>query len=174
MSYVYAILISLFCLFGLSNCQKKCDFSEIEGEVTIHLVDTFELLGLGCQIDEGSVVIDPIPYITYANIKSYDSDDHIFLLDAIVIDKIKEEEYLIHKKAFAVLANDELIYTAYFWSAYSSLSCDWYTADPLMVEYDNGLKVKMGYPGDRPELFSQDKRNDERILCIFERDGKLK
>ena len=43
-----------------------------------------------------------------------------------------------------------------------------------MIDYNNGLRVKMGYPGEVPGLFDPDHRNDEQILNIFERDGKLK
>jgi hypothetical protein len=169
----YSLLLSLIFVFGLQNCEKKCDFDQIDGEVTIHLLKDFDGPGLNCEIDESNIHWESMPYIDYDDLKSYDPEEHIFALSTELILQLKDGQDELHQKAFAVLIDGQLIYTCYFWLAWSSLSCDWYTTDPLMIDYYGGLKIKSAYPGD-PELGDNDQRNDPRILCVFERDGKLK
>lgn len=167
MSQINIILICLFCLFGLQNCQKKCHLVETGEEVSFHFLDDHTFSGIGCAIDESSVTIQEIAFIRYDQILSYDPESHVFGLDTQAVEWLREREDELHQKAFAVTVDGELIYTCYFWLAWSSLSCDWYTTDPLMLDYFGGLKIKGAYPGD-PDRGSQEKRNDKQILCIFE------
>ena len=163
----------LFMLFGLWNCEKKCDPTDISGDVHIFLVSDYELQGEGCAIDNESVILDSVPFIFYEELISYNENQYLFEIDDVVYARIAEMEHNVYGKAFALVANEELIYTGYFWPSISSLSCEWYTIDPLSISYHGGLKVKMGYPGEIPGIIDPDVRNHDLIRCIFERDGKL-
>jgi len=174
MKLLPSIIVSMFMLFGISFCGKNCDLDHIEGEVVFYLIENFEYDGSGCAIDEASVKLYETPYIRYDQILSYDKDEHSFYVDGSIIQLMDDNTIPVAGKAFAILANDELIYKGYFWPSYSSLSCDWYIIDPVMSRINEVLKVQMGYPGEKPGIIDPDMRNDERILCIFERDGKLK
>jgi hypothetical protein len=76
--------------------------------------------------------------------------------------------------AFAIKANDTLVYTGYFWPSYSSVSCDWVVVDPNMTGIGNTMQVSLGYPGLIQGKIIQDKRNDKRIVQILREDRKLK
>jgi len=67
-----------------------------------------------------------------------------------------------------------LIYTGYFWPSYSSVSCDWVIIDPLSVYSGNKIHVILSYPGQNAGVNIPDKRNDSRIIQIFQKDHKLK
>lgn len=167
-----SLLIIILISFGLSNCEKKCEFGEIEGDVAFYLLDSFETIGEGCKIDDSSVALQNEALINYDQLLSYDSENFTFAVNDEVLE-LMDESYPVHGTAFGVVADGALIYTGYFWPSYSSLSCNWYTIDPIFVKINNNMRVYMGYPGEHPDLIDPDKRNDERIICIFERDGKL-
>jgi hypothetical protein len=166
------VSISLIFIFGLSNCEKKCHLDEIGGTVSFHLLKEHTLSGAGCAIDESAVTAEEESFIAYDRILGYDAERHVFVLDSIAVGWLKAQGQTLHQKAFAVMVDREIIYTCYFWYAWSSLSCDWYTTDPIMLDHYGGLKINSAYPGD-PDPGEDDRRNDSRILCVLERDGKL-
>ena len=168
------ILIMLFSLFGLTNCEKKCGFGEINGDVDLFLIKTYDNLDQSCQIDDSSVVLEAEALIKYDQIKTYDESEHLFYLNDDGLEMLADTEWPVDGVPFAIVADGLLIYTAYFWPAYSSLSCNWYTTDPLLIEANEGFRIQLGYPGGGSQTIEPDLRNDERILSIFRRDGKLK
>ena len=76
-------------------------------------------------------------------------------------------EHSIGGIAFAVTANEELVYTGYFVPSYSSASVQWIVIDPLFWHLTNRMYVNLGYPGLFEGAVIPDHRNDERILKIF-------
>jgi len=174
MKVAIPILIMLFFLFGFTNCEKKCGFGEITGEVEFYLIDSFQLQGQDCAINENSILLESESFILYEEIISYDRESYLFELEESALERIAQLEHSVTGRPFALLANGELVLSGYFWPAYSSISCPWYIIDPLMVDYHGGLKLVMGYPGEIPGLFDPDRRLDERMLEIFATDGKLK
>ncbi|NTW77923.1 MAG: hypothetical protein HGB33_09190 [Syntrophaceae bacterium] len=91
---------------------------------------------------------------------------------ANAIKRLNQEPFL-HLKAFAVVIDGEIIYTGYFWAAFSSAICDWTNIDYL--DYGNNLLcVKLGYPTDSYGSQDADQRNNEMILDLLDCDGKLK
>ncbi len=144
------------------------------GKVELYLLESFSTTGNSCQIDESTAVIQKEPFIVYADFLLYDSSGHVFEISAQARETINSIQYPVTGRAFAVMANDTLVYTGYFWPAYSSASCEWVVIDPLMAGIGNEIPVKLGYPGPLPGQSIPDRRNDERIIRIFEQDKKLK
>lgn len=163
----YIILVSgVF----LSGCETICNNSQVE----LYLIDSFSTVGHSTQIDEMTVVTGAVPLLCYSDFLSYDSGEYTFEITGSAQQKIEDLEHSTHGIAFAIKADNTLIYTGYFWPVYSSASCDWIVIDPCMSSVDNKLQVKLGYPGLNPAFPVPDRRNDERLLRIFRRDNKLK
>jgi len=170
------LFYSIIVLFVLINagCEKDNNNGYSNGKVELYLIDTFSVIDNSYQIDESNLITESTPLINYSDFLLYDSSEYSFELSDKAVEKIDSMEYSVHGLAFAVKANDTLIYTGYFWPGYSSASCDWIVIDPLMVRTGNKIKVRLGYPGTIPGLVIEDKRNDERLIRIFKHDGKLK
>lgn len=165
----YAVIVLLFCT--VIGCNK--DETTVANGVEIYLIDSFDKIGDGYQIDEKSVVTKDSPLIGYSEILSYDSTKHVFQLSENGISAIENLEHSVFGVAFAVKANSNLIYTGYFWPGFSSASCNWVVIDPLFFK-DNQIKVSIGYPGLIEGIVVPDKRNDQRIIDVLKQDNKLK
>jgi hypothetical protein len=157
-----------------TGCEKNESYLDSNSKVELYLMDTYLKIGNSSQIDENSVVTENKPLIYYSDFLSYDSTECIFELSDRAIVAIKNLDHSVHGLAFAIKANDRLIYTGYFWPGYSSASCDWIVIDPFMTSIGNKIQVRLGYPGLIQGQTIQDKRNDERIILIFKNDNKLK
>jgi hypothetical protein len=144
-----------------------------EGEVTIHLLTSFETTGNSCRIDGASAQWDSNALLNYEDLENYDVENYAFKLSEEAIDIIDNMDHNVQGVGFVLLADEAPIYTGYFWPAYSSMSCDWLTADPLMVEMTGELRMRLGYPGQATDGSIPDLRNEKIILDIFRRDGKL-
>ena len=144
-----------------------------KGDVAVFLLEEFEISTGMFRIDDKSVVTNSIPLVDYEEFLSYNPSTYTFEISESGIAKVESLNHSVHGIAFGVVANDELVYTGYFWPAYSSMSCDWITIDPLAIEFSGKGQVTLGYPGVPPGVSIPDKRNDRRILEIFKRDGKL-
>lgn len=81
-------------------------------------------------------------------------------------------KHSVHGIAFAIIANNVIIYSGYFWPSYSSASCDWMVIDPMMLLISNELTVQLDYSPYNLKLIP-DRRNDKRILDIFSSHEKL-
>jgi predicted small secreted protein len=169
------LLIALFVLIQwcFTACDKKENTNPGNGEVELFLLDSYKTVGSTNQIDEKTVVTQASPLVAYSDIQSYDSRTCTFKLSDRAKEDIKNLEHSVHGIAFAVKANNVLVYTGYFWPSYSSASCDWVVADPGMLLLGNEISVRLGYPGLHEGQIIPDKRNDQRILDIFASDGKL-
>jgi len=172
--FMSPFLILVLLGMSLFSCDKLED--KPEGEVEICLLESFELDGgeFSSAIDESTAVPESRPFIPYSGIKSYHRADHAFKLTDAYRDTVINTGFPVSPTAFGVYANGELIYTGYFIPAYSSVGCAWTTIDPLFVSSGNRLDVKLGYPAPFEGVDVPDRRNDPRILAIFDRDGKLK
>lgn len=111
--------------------------------------------------------------LPYSDFLTYDPNTFSFNISDAAKETIKKLEHSVHGIAFAIKANNVLIYTGYFWPGYSSASCDWVVIDPMRLNLDNILDVRLGYPGLIEGQVIPDKRNDHRILEIFNSDNKL-
>jgi hypothetical protein len=170
------LILSVFGLFILfaNACERDESNVNPADKVELFLIHSYSRIDNSSQIDENSVVTEKKPFIYYSDFLSYDSTACVFELSDSATEAVKNIEYSSYGKAFAVKANDTLIYTGYFWSSYSSLSCEWTVIDPLMTSLGNEIQVKLGYPYLIPGQTIPDKRNDKRIIRIFKHDDKLK
>ncbi|MEN8202548.1 MAG: hypothetical protein ABFS28_08140 [Bacteroidota bacterium] len=158
-------------LLSLPSCVKYS--GDAKGEVELYLLESYENLDQSCAIDEASVEIRKHPLIRYSDFISYNSEKHIFTISDEAAEAVKDLEHSVHGLPFAVIANEELVYTGYFWPSFSSAMCQWIVIDPPMIFGDNELRVELGYPGQIEGVEIPDERNNEVILDIFRRDNKL-
>jgi hypothetical protein len=167
---LYLPAIALLLIFG-SSCEKQKP--GVEGEIGIHLLSHQQTLDPLWEVDENTLTTEDIPLIRYEDILSYDPEKHIFRISSDAREGLKGQEMDLHNRAFAVKADEELIYTGYFWASFSSSICPWLTIDPIHAAYTGELRVELGYPGWMEEMRIPDRRNDRRVLDILRRDGKL-
>lgn len=168
---LFRLLPIIGFLFLIPSCEKS---EKISGEVEFYLLKSFETVDNTCEISASSVDLESYPLIAYSDIKSYSSKDYVFRVTNDAVETIEALEHSVLGLPFAVTADDELIYTGYFWPSYSSAMCQWIVIDPLMWGGNNELHVELGYPGTFEGVVIPDERNNEKILDIFRRDGKLK
>ncbi len=166
-----ACTIVLLLLLPFTACEK-CDCDAV-GEVEFYLLDEYETLDKSPEIDFGTVVLQEYPILSYDDLKSYNAKEYYFKLTEEGRERIEGMDHSVAGIAFAVTANDELIYTGYFLPSYSSLGVQWLVIDPLFWHLTNRMHVNLGYPGQIEGVEIPDLRNDVRILEIFRRDRKL-
>jgi hypothetical protein len=166
-----ALILTLPSIF--MACGKNESISSKNGSVELFLLDSYQTIGSTVHIDEKTVVTKSTPLVSYADFLSYDPNTFTFKISDTAKEAIKSLQLSVHGMAFALKANNVLIYTGYFWPGYSSESCDWVYIDPLMLLISNELIVQIGYPGLSEGQVISDKRNDQRILDIFTSDNKL-
>lgn len=167
---ILGIALSIL-LLSTPACEKYDGHAK--GEVELYLLESYENLDQSWGIDASSVEIEKEALILYSEFKSYNSKKHVFRISKSAADKVENLEHSVNGLPFAVIADEELIYTAYFWPSYSSASCDWVVVDPFMLGGENELHVQLGYPGLIEGVQIPDERNNKLILDIFRRDGKL-
>ncbi|MCK5823367.1 MAG: hypothetical protein KAG95_05145 [Bacteroidales bacterium] len=171
--FIYFELIAIFSLTFIA-CDKNEDLETVSGNVELYLLQSFETVENTDQINETSVITNENPLICYSDFISYDSKNYIFKISDAAIQTIQNIEFPVNGVAFAIKANNDLIYTGYFWPGYSSAGCNWVVIDPIVsLSLHNELRVKLGYPGQIQGTIIPDNRNDVRILEIFRRDNKL-
>lgn len=167
---LFKFILGLLVIFSV-GCQTDDEDRNL-GRVELYLIDDFSRMGQSYQIDERSVVANDVAFIEYNELLSYDPEAHLFQLSDTAKERIGNLEN-IHGRPFAIKADGKLIYTGYFWQSYSSSICDWVVIDPLLAGIRNELKVQLGYPGLVQGQVIPDRRNDRRIIEIFQRDNKL-
>jgi hypothetical protein len=173
MKFASQLMIILFVLlFFSTSCEKWR--GDADGDVELYLLESYETEDQTFAIVNSSVKIKKDALIAYSDFKSYNSRKHIFKITSGAAELVKDQDHSVHGLAFAVVANDKVVYTGYFWPAYSSMGCQWIVIDPLMMFGENELRVELGYPGQVEGVDIPDERNNELILDIFRRDGKLK
>ena len=168
--FIYGIISILSVItFG---CKK--DSISSDRKVELYLIDSYSTIQNSLyQIDETTIKTKATPLINYGDFISYNSVNYSFELSDKAKNTIKNMEYSVHGVPFAIKANGTLIYSGYFWPSYSSASCDWIVIDPTMISIENTIWVQLGYPGLLQGQVIPDKRNDSRIIKIFEGDNKL-
>lgn len=175
--------ISVPCFVGLLlfsgiflSCEKDSGDipgADIPGEVEFYLLDFYENLDSTPAIDLTSIVLSEDPLLIYEELKSYNAREYFFKITGEAKDKIEGMEHSVRGVAFAVTANEEVVYTGYFVPSFSSISLQWIVIDPVFWHLTNRMQVNLGYPGTFEGSEIPDLRNDERILEIFRRDRRL-
>lgn len=175
--------LSVPCLTGLllfvlifTACEKDggdIPGADLRGEVEFYLLDFYENLDSTPEINLSTLVLSEDPLLGYSELKSYNAREFFFKVTGEAKDKIEGMEHSVSGVAFAVTANEEVVYTGYFVPSYSSLAIQWIVIDPIFWHLTNRMYVNLGYPGTFEGSEIPDLRNDERILEIFRRDRKL-
>lgn len=165
------MLVALACI--LHSCLKPRCEGEVCGEVEFYLLKSYDRVNGFCQIDESKIVLQSKPIVAYKDIIGYDAKTCTFELSDRACKAICDLPMSVSGVAFAVVANDELVYSAYFWPGYSSMSCNWTVADPMRVCWSKRLPIQLGYPGAISGQPLPDRRNDARLVNILNRDQKL-
>ena len=166
-----SLFVALNCIF--IACDKNENTNSQNGSVELFLLNSYKTIGPTNQIDEKTIVTKSLPLVTYSDFQSYDPSTFTFKISNTAKESIKSLKHSVNGIAFAIKANNELIYSGYFWPSYSSASCSWVVIDPMRLSLDNELNVRLGYPGLIEGQVIPDKRNDIRILDIFTSDDKL-
>ena len=166
MKYLHYLILGVMIV--LVSCNS---ISNSPGEVELYLLRSYETIGTEFQIDEATVVLKESPLVAYSDFLSYDSQHYTFLITDNAKDAIANLEHSVHGVPFAIVADNTLIYTGYFWPSYSSQSCTWLVIESAFIE--NNLTLSLGYPGGSDSIEISDRRNDSRILAIFRNDDKL-
>jgi len=163
----------IFIGISLISCNNDVVDPHNRG-VEFYLLESLNTTGQHYfQIDETSVKTKDEPLLLYSDLIAYNSNEYSFTISEHAKSRIKDQDHNVSGIAFAVKANDELIYTGYFWPSYSSSSCDWVVIDPYSINQENTMKVRIGYPGLVQGVNVPDNRNHPEILRIFGKDKKL-
>lgn len=166
------IVTAVLLLVALLSCEKAGE--PVEGSVDIYLLEDFREGSGDLLINQASVTLSEDPVISYDEIISYNPDTYALKLSDIAKESIFEADPSVYGEAFAVVVDGEIIYTGFFWPGYYSAMLLWVYIDPLTLWKGNTVMIDIGYPGLPESAEVPDLRNDERLLNIFKRDGKLK
>ncbi len=163
-----------FFIATLVNCQKSTTDVVIGDKLEFYLLENYTTVDNTMRIDESSASISSEVLINYDDIISYNSSTYCLKVSPDIMEELKVNDgFNYHTKAFAITIDREIIYTGYFWYAFSSRICDWFVIDPILSNNETGLKVSMAYPTNEYRISDVDKRNDSRILRLLKKDGKL-
>jgi len=168
-----SLIISVLFLL-LVSCEKY-QFPRQKGYgLEFYVIKDFQRVGSTSKIINSSVTLSDSVIIYYDEIVSYNSNKYTFTLTESSGKRLNDfKNNHIHGTPFAVVIDEKIIYTGYFWCGFSSAMVDWVTIDPLNYSGKNQLTVSLGYPGLIIGDYIPDNRNDERIMDILRRDGKL-
>jgi len=166
-------IIVFLILTTFISCSKDTDDIKAEGEIEFYLIKSFETIENTDEIIELTVITNDEPLIKYSEIESYNPNTYTFKITDEARNQFKDFELFPARAAFAIKVNKKIIYTGYFIPCYSSVSCNWVVIDPIEINFENNMHVKLGYPGLPEGTSIPDKRNDEIIIAILKRDNKL-
>jgi hypothetical protein len=169
---IRTFLIGLILFAALALGCEKADDRSADNRVDIYNLAEFETAEGSARIIDSTVTLSDSIIIPFEQMLSYNKHTHTFTVTEQMAGRLNNtEEDPIHRTAFAVTVDQQVIYTGYFWAGYSSATCDWVTIDPLNYGDRNELEVKLGYPWPFENV--PDHRNDKRILEVFRSSGKM-
>ncbi len=167
------ILLSMILIISGCKDNEPINLAAWNSDVSIYLLDEYDTEEGSLQIDESSIRLANQPLIRYRDIEHYNAVNFTFLLSDLGKSELENLPDDGHHMPFALVADDKVMYTGYFWASYSSGSCDWVTADPVTARFSGELHIRLGYPGASPSWNIPDRRNDPRMLKILAGDDKL-
>ena len=158
-------------LLTTASCSQNDDLIGKNGVVELFEIEQFVTIENTDQIDESTVITKKNPLLNYEDLLSYNSKEFKFEISKHGQELFEDAPVI--SGAFAIMVNGELIYTGYFVPGYSSRLWFWNMIDPLMIGYSGDCYVRRIVLHGGNQRFYEDKRNDPRILEIFQMDGKL-
>jgi hypothetical protein len=167
-------LITILLLILLfSGCESYQNENLPDYGLEFYHIKDFQRIANTSKIINNSVILSDTVIIHYDDIISYDSNNYTFTVTEKTINYLNDNKYNVYGTPFAVVADNKLIYTGYFWPGFFSAAIDWVVIDPINYSGKNRLTVQLGYPGLFEGDSIPDNRNDKRILDILRRDSKL-
>jgi hypothetical protein len=168
-----SLIISILILL-LAGCEKYQSLRHQGYGLEFYLIKDFQRIGSTAKIINNSVTLSDSVIIYYDEIVSYNSNTYTFTLTESSAKRLNDfNNNYIHGTPFAVVIDEKVIYTGYFWCGFSSATVDWVTIDPLNYSGKNQFKVSLGYPELIRGDYIPDNRNDDRIIDLLRRDNKL-
>jgi hypothetical protein len=173
--FIFFILLSICGIYACTNLNQNVTLDEegAESGVRIYALKSFITERNSQKIDETSVVLADKVLVDYEDIVTYNIHTHDFTLTDKGKKAILDLENGGIRKAFAVKAQNSVIYTGYFWSSTMSSDCNWAIMDVIDLPSDNKLKVRLGYPNELYKDGILDRRLDKRLFDILKNDNKL-
>ena len=105
------------------------------------------------------------------DITSYTWSSHILRLTEDSAKRIRELSVPVSGEPFALKVNGKEMYSGYFWTSISSVSCNGVVIDVLKIQ-DNCVRIEKGYPSE--SFFTgEDPRNRKEIFEYFQSTGRL-
>jgi len=164
--------IILLSALILPSCEKQDIYPG--DSLEIYLLKDYKTVQGSAEIIKSSITLENYPLVGYKDILGYDSANYEFKISDTVAREIRNMTMPLAGTAFAVAIDKEVIYSGYFWTVLSSISCDWMVILTSNISYlDPGLKIDLGYPGEINDLNLRDPRNDYRIIRLLRDDNKL-
>ncbi len=156
------------------SCNKSDDHpQQITGDVEFYLLHDFTTVENSCEIDESTIVLNDTALLHYSDIITYNDESFEFEINDESMERIQNIEHWSFGVAFAVMANNSLVYTGYFIPMTSSMGCPWTVINLPILPGESKFQVKIGYPGPPSGIYIPDRRNDPILLEILKNDGKL-
>ena len=169
-------LVLQFPAFAVETPDSLCSAYEI--------YVTKNRISYNFQTDYSTINLDTIelndtPFLTSNEIESYDTVNHIINLK-IPVDSLDFSDTPVYGQMFVVLVNKESVYCGFFWSAISSVPCQWiYMEDPNGPIGLNDFQIKLsaGYP-NQSFFLGNDPRNAPKVfealqLCNIKLTGPV-
>ncbi len=178
------IIIYSFFLFNCSNnnisgAKTSDENTNLSNEgLSIYVTKVEINSNLAYQnfnLESANLIGEPI--ISYNQILSYDTSNHIITLsnsrDSL---KNKIGQISIYGEPFIVTVDSQKIYGGWFWSPVSSIPCHSAVIilDGIIDSLkSNEIKIKLGYPNEN-QFKGIDYRNNKLIIDCLIRDNKIK
>jgi hypothetical protein len=181
MKRLITILGFLSFVCGFSSCssedvdsdQYNLDSSVVTGKVEFFIIKSFTKFENSCLIDESKIVLSSEPLLNYSDIINYNASTFTFRITKQASLKLKPlQNSPVSGVPFALMVNSSLLYTGYFWPAYSNYACDGILVDPAYAESKQLVEMKLSSPSPSSIDFV-DKRNAPALIQTLKNDKKL-
>jgi hypothetical protein len=174
----------LICIVLITACLLSCSSEDdntslrdtasiVTGKVEFFILKSFDKVEKGCLIVDSSIVLSSEPLLNYSDIISYNASTFTFKITKEASVKLKPlKNPPVSGVPFALVVNNTVVYTGYFWPVYSSYVCDAITIDPLYAESKQLLEVKFREGASNIADYI-DKRNTPLLIQTLKTDKKL-
>ena len=171
------LALSLIIMIQLS-CSDESNLDSIDSS-DFEIFLTENLINYNGSIDYSKINLDTIdlndiPFLTMADIESYDTVNHIINLKKNK-DDLDFPSPEVYGQMFVVVVDKEPVYCGFFWSIISSVPCNWiFIEDPNELNglTDHQIQISAGYP-NFSHFHGVDPRNNSCIIDVFRQNGKL-
>lgn len=165
----------LSVLWLLTACEQTHQLPVQNDVVEVYLIKSYQTVDSTQQIIDSTIVLETQPLISNEKIVGYDSTEKAFIVTEATKQSLMSYLKGFYVKPFAVTVNSEIIYWGYFWPVYMSTPCNWITCDPTFYFSDSTeIPMELAYPTNEYSLLDNDPRNDDQLIQVFSKAGKIK